>query len=172
MVIPKDTPTAADLFRVFLFQFEQDYQRSVNDIVTEGRLHALGHGAAIFLAFVLAGSVPLLPFALAPAGRIFLLSCVAAGVTLFAVGSLHTVVTRARWFVSGLEMLLVGAAAVAAYAIGHWLQQLSTSVEKEPQVALGGMSLGRDSTRVNLRMYACFRWAGGGKCHPRLSEAT
>lgn len=107
---------------------EQDYQRSVNGIVTEGRLHALGHGAAIFLAFVLAGSVPLLPFALAPAGRIFLLSCMAAGVTLFAVGSLRTLVTRARWFVSGLEMLLVGAAAAAAaYAIGYWLQQLSVS---------------------------------------------
>lgn len=105
---------------------EQDYQRSVNGVVTEGRLHALGHGAAIFAAFVLAGSVPLLPFALVGPEHTFLTSCIATGATLFVVGSLRTVVTRGRWFVSGLEMLLVGSvAAVVAYAAGHFLRQLS-----------------------------------------------
>ncbi|MGH9805141.1 MAG: hypothetical protein ACRD4D_08200, partial [Candidatus Acidiferrales bacterium] len=33
------------------------------------------------------------------------------GITLFVVGSLRTLVTRARWFVSGLEMLRVGSVA-------------------------------------------------------------
>ena len=57
----------------------------------------------------------------------FLASCVATGITLFAVGSLRTVVTRARWFVSGLEMLLIGAAAaVVAYTVGYWLRRLAT----------------------------------------------
>lgn len=102
---------------------EQDYQRSVNGTVNEGRIHALGHGAAIFLAFVLAGSVPLLPFAFVDGEYTFLTSCIATGATLFFVGSLRTLVTRARWFVSGLEMLLVGSlAAAVAYLVGHLLR--------------------------------------------------
>ena len=105
---------------------EQDYQISMNGVVREGRLHAVGHGAAIFAAFVLAGSVPLLPFLFLSADHTFLTSCIATGVALFVVGSLRTLVTRARWFVSGLEMLLVGSvAAVAAYVVGHFLRQLS-----------------------------------------------
>lgn len=104
---------------------EQDYQRSVSGAVSEGELHAVGHAAAIFLAFVAAGSVPLLPFMLVESDHIFRASCVATGVALFAVGSLRTLVTRARWFVSGLEMLLIGAlAAASAYAVGYLLRQL------------------------------------------------
>lgn len=103
---------------------EQDYQKSVNGVVNEGKVHALGHGAAIFVAFVLAGSVPLLPFAFVGGQNTFLTSCVATGATLFFVGSLRTLVTRARWFVSGLEMLGVGSvAAAAAYLVGHLLRQ-------------------------------------------------
>jgi len=105
---------------------EQEYQNSVSGAVQEGRVHAVGHGAAIFLAFVLAGSVPLLPFVVLPAGDGFLLSALAAGIALFAVGSLRTYVTRARWFVSGLEMLFIGSlAAAAAYGVGHLLQRLT-----------------------------------------------
>ena len=104
---------------------EQDYQRSVGGPVREGRLHAFGHGAAIFGAFIAAGSVPLLPFLFMPADHTFLASCIATGIALFVVGSLRTLVTRARWFVSGLEMLLVGSvAAAAAYVVGHSLRQL------------------------------------------------
>ncbi|MGH8058353.1 MAG: VIT1/CCC1 transporter family protein, partial [Candidatus Entotheonellia bacterium] len=90
-----------------------------------GRTHAMGHGAAIFVAFLLAGSVPLLPFVFVPPEWMFLTSCLATGATLFVVGSLRTLVTRARWFVSGLEMLAVGSvAAAAAYGVGHLLRQL------------------------------------------------
>ncbi len=104
---------------------EQDYHRSTKGTVREGRIHAVGHGAAIFLAFVAAGSVPLLPFLFLPAEHMFLVACIATGIALFGVGSLRTLVTRARWFVSGLEMLLVGSmAAGAAYLIGHLLRRL------------------------------------------------
>lgn len=105
---------------------EQEYQNNVNGFVKEGRLHAIGHGAAIFLAFVAAGSVPLLPIVLLPQSDGFPLSCLATGVALFTVGSLRTYVTRARWFVSGLEMLLVGSlAAAAAYGVGYALRQIT-----------------------------------------------
>lgn len=104
---------------------EQQVQRS-QGIVNEGPAHALGHAAAIFGAFIAAGSVPLLPFLFVPGGRVFLASCIATGAVLFVVGSLRTLVTRARWFVSGLEMLAVGsAAAVVAYVVGYLLRQLT-----------------------------------------------
>jgi vacuolar iron transporter family protein len=104
---------------------EQDYQQNQGTPVREGRLHAVGHGAAIFGAFVIAGSVPLVPFLLLSGDWLFPASCAATGVALFVVGSLRTLVTRARWLVSGLEMLAVGAVAAAvAYGIGHALRQL------------------------------------------------
>lgn len=104
---------------------EQEYQKTVNGAVREGHLHAVGHGAAIFLAFVAAGSVPLLPFMLVPTANTLLFSCIGTGIALFTVGSLRTFITRARWFVSGLEMLLIGSvAASAAYGVGYFLRQL------------------------------------------------
>jgi len=105
---------------------EQDYQNSIGAPAREGHVHAFGHGAAIFGAFLLAGSVPLLPFLLVPPEWMFATSCGATAVTLFVVGSLRTLVTRARWFVSGLEMLLVGSVAAAvAYLVGHLLRRLT-----------------------------------------------
>jgi vacuolar iron transporter family protein len=98
---------------------EQDYDLSLGNEPQEGRLHAAGHGAAIFVAFVIAGSVPLLPLLFVPKHQAFFWSCVATAVALFWVGSMRTVVTRARPIRSGLEMLINGSiAAAAAYLIG------------------------------------------------------
>lgn len=103
---------------------EQQIQHS-QGIVREGQAHALGHAAAIFLAFNAAGVVPLLPFFFIAGDHVFLASSVATGLTLFVVGSLRTLVTRARWFISGLEMLVVGSlAAGVAYLVGYLLRQL------------------------------------------------
>lgn len=103
---------------------EQQLQGS-QGAVREGQAHALGHAAAIFLAFNAAGVVPLLPFLLLPQNHVFGASCLATGLVLFTVGSLRTLVTRARWFVSGLEMLVVGSlAAAVAYLVGSLLRQL------------------------------------------------
>lgn len=105
---------------------EQEAQLSQGNPLAEGRLHAVSHAAAIFLAFIAAGSVPLLPFFFIRGDNIFFASCIATGITLFIVGSLRTLVTRARWFTSGLEMLLVGSVAAAvAYSVGHFLRQLA-----------------------------------------------
>jgi VIT1/CCC1 family predicted Fe2+/Mn2+ transporter len=93
--------------------------------VNEGRSHALGHGAAIFGAFIAAGSVPLLPLLFVAAEDSFVASCIATAAILFAVGSLRTLVTRARWFVSGLEMLAIGSAAAAvSYVVGYLLRTM------------------------------------------------
>ncbi len=103
---------------------EQDYRLSMDGRIHEGRIHAVGHGAAIFVAFLGAGSVPLLPLLLTREHS-FALSCAATAVILFIVGSLRTVITRGRWLANGLEMLLVGSAAAAvSYAVGHILGNL------------------------------------------------
>jgi VIT1/CCC1 family predicted Fe2+/Mn2+ transporter len=77
------------------------------------------HGLATLLSFVAAGTVPLLPFAIGIVEHGFALSIGLTFAMLFTVGALRGLVTVARWWVGGLEMLLLGAVvAVAAYGSG------------------------------------------------------
>jgi VIT1/CCC1 family predicted Fe2+/Mn2+ transporter len=79
----------------------------------------LRHGLATFLAFVIAGAVPLAPFALGLAVPQFAWSIMLTLLTLFTVGALRALVTIDRWWIAGLEMLGLGAAvAVLAYGSG------------------------------------------------------
>lgn len=80
------------------------------------------HGVATFLAFVVAGAVPLVPFALALATGavgwpVLGWSTVLTFGSLFTIGALRAVVTVDRWWSAGLEMLALGVA-VAAAAFG------------------------------------------------------
>jgi VIT1/CCC1 family predicted Fe2+/Mn2+ transporter len=84
-----------------------------------------------FVAFVVAGSLPLAPYVLQfmglpiPGAQTFMYSIICTGIALFSVGSLGTIVTRGNWLKSGLEMLSIGAiAAVVAYALGAFIEQL------------------------------------------------
>lgn len=78
------------------------------------------HGLATLVAFVAAGAVPLVPFALGAAADLGLAWSVALTFTmLFTVGALRALVTVERWWIGGFEMLLLGVAvAIAAYAAG------------------------------------------------------
>lgn len=78
------------------------------------------HGLATMLAFVAAGALPLLGYALPGDGESrFLASVLLTFSALFTVGSLRALVTVDRWWVAGLEMLLLGVAvAGAAYGSG------------------------------------------------------
>ena len=84
---------------------------------------ATRHALATFLAFVIAGAVPLLAFVLGvPAPSRFVVATALTLVTLFSVGAARTAVTKGRWWTNGLEMLGVGAlAAAVAYGIGRLL---------------------------------------------------
>lgn len=76
------------------------------------------HGGATFLAFVAAGSVPLIPYML-PVVLIdrFSLSLALTLLALFAVGASRALIANVRWWQGGLEMLALGAI-VAAVAYG------------------------------------------------------
>ena len=78
------------------------------------------HGMATLVAFVIAGSVPLVPYVL-PGGdaRRFAWSALLTMASLFAVGVGRAAVTRGRWWTGGFEMLLLGGVvAVTAYGAG------------------------------------------------------
>jgi VIT1/CCC1 family predicted Fe2+/Mn2+ transporter len=81
---------------------------------------AVADGSITFVAFAIAGFLPLIPF-LVPesATRAFEVSAVATAVSLFLVGASRSFVTTKGFFVSGFEMLTVGGiAALMAYALG------------------------------------------------------
>lgn len=73
---------------------------------------------ATFLAFLMAGMVPLLPY-LFGAEDAFRWSIVMTGFTFFAVGALKSIWSLAAWWRSGIETLMIGGAAAAiAYFVG------------------------------------------------------
>ncbi len=87
-------------------------------------------GVVTFLAFILAGSLPLIPyimsiFGLVPVGNQFQTSIVTTGLALFGVGAVRTVAMKGIWWKNGLEVLLVGSIAAAiAYLVGAALRSM------------------------------------------------
>lgn len=85
---------------------------------------------ATFLAFIVAGSLPLAIYVVGLFTEIdpddaFVISILSSGVALFLLGAAKVYVTRLNPIRSGLEMLLVGGfAAVVAYAVGALLKNI------------------------------------------------
>lgn len=101
---------------------EQDYHEHRGlESDTEPVWHT---GLMTFVSFVIAGSVPLLPYFFALIFGIdlaspLLISCLGTGVALFLVGVARTLVTKGSWWRNGLQVLMVGAAAAGvAYFLG------------------------------------------------------
>jgi vacuolar iron transporter family protein len=88
---------------------------------------ALRHGTATFIAFIVAGSVPLMAY-VTPAEQAvdrFPLALALTMLALFGVGAARTFVSDRRWWHGGLEMLSIGAlAAAVAYGVGWLLARL------------------------------------------------
>lgn len=114
-----------------------DRQRWVETMMRE-ELHILPErkqpwkaGLATFLAFVVAGAVPLVSFVLAgalaaPGAHTFWTAVGVTLATMFGVGAARSLVTFKPWARAGLEMLLVGGlAAAVAYGVGYALQGLA-----------------------------------------------
>jgi vacuolar iron transporter family protein len=71
-----------------------------------------------FLAFLLCGSIPLLPFVLGAPASIWA-STVMTGITFFSIGSLRSRWSSAPWWRTGMETFLIGiTAASVAYLVG------------------------------------------------------
>lgn len=106
---------------------ELDYQRSVQgdnpdppEELSDGKSPERT-AFVTFLAFVIAGWAPLIPyiFEFSPT---FPLSIAFTGLAFFVVGASRSLVTRRQWYVNGTEMFVVGmVAAVVAYTVGDLL---------------------------------------------------
>ena len=96
----------------------------------EDQRNPLTNGLATLIAFIIAGSVPLLVylaglFVPIPADRAFLVSLILSGMALFGLGAAKVLVTRLNPIRSGIEMLVVGGlAAGVAYIVGALLKGL------------------------------------------------
>jgi VIT1/CCC1 family predicted Fe2+/Mn2+ transporter len=113
----------------------RDHRRWIDTMVTEefglqlNPPSAWRAAAATFVAFCIAGFVPLSPLFM-PLGWIgrnpFAISSVATGLTFFLIGMIKgRIVERSIWK-SGLETLVVGgSAALLAYLVGLWLQGIA-----------------------------------------------
>ena len=85
---------------------------------------AFRSGAYTFVSFVVAGSLPLIPYFIFENGS-FTLAVTMAGVALFVIGAFRKFFSTRNWFLLGLEMLLVGGLASAiAYIIGTVLKNI------------------------------------------------
>ena len=98
-----------------------DEQARESEGLPELERHPWKHGMATLVAFVVAGAIPLLPYVLrVSAPRQLIASTAATFTALFVLGALRALVTKDRWWRTGLETLLLGAVvAVAAYAAGR-----------------------------------------------------
>ena len=83
-------------------------------------------GLATFLAFVIVGTLPLIPFLIpAAAENAFVMSAIGTAITFFLVGAARSFVIKKHPLLAGLEMLLVGgAAATIAYLLGSYVETL------------------------------------------------
>ena len=82
--------------------------------------HPWKHGLATLLAFVVAGAVPLTPYLILRTSQQLVVSTILTFTTLFVLGALRALVTRDRWWQTGLETLVLGTfVAGAAYVAGH-----------------------------------------------------
>ncbi|MFP5503049.1 MAG: VIT1/CCC1 transporter family protein [Candidatus Sericytochromatia bacterium] len=89
------------------------------------RKPALQRAMATFVAFELVGTVPLIAYLMPWQQGRFGLAIAASALALFTLGAARALVIRCHWVRSGLEMLVVGAAAGgAAFAIGAVLSRV------------------------------------------------
>jgi len=96
------------------------------DELPESEAEPARHGAATFLAFVVAGAIPLVSY-VAPdwGGDRFVVATVLTLASLFLIGALRSAVTVEGWLASGLEMLGLGVVvAAAAYGSGALIASL------------------------------------------------
>jgi VIT1/CCC1 family predicted Fe2+/Mn2+ transporter len=85
------------------------------------------HAVVTWISFAVAGLAPLLPFFFGlPLRSAFWFSVLISAISLFVVGAGRTIITRRSPFLSGLEMLLVGAlAGNAAFAAGWIVERVA-----------------------------------------------
>jgi VIT1/CCC1 family predicted Fe2+/Mn2+ transporter len=85
-----------------------------------------------FISFGIAGTIPLLPYALLRDSSVydnFLLACAFTAIALFSVGAARTTFSDRTWWSGGTEMLLAGGAAAAiSFGIGFAIRVVASGI--------------------------------------------
>ena len=92
--------------------------------------HLVQHGLITFVAFIIAGSIPLIPylFSLGTPQASFILSSIFAAVTFWSVGAARTLLTGGNPWKAGMEILIIGSiASLVAFVIG-WAVKTSFGI--------------------------------------------
>jgi vacuolar iron transporter family protein len=81
-------------------------------------------GTVTFLAFVAAGSIPLIPF-IVGAAEAAIVATVFTGSSFFLIGALKSLWSPRRWWICGLETAAIGmAAAAVAFVVGKAIERM------------------------------------------------
>jgi vacuolar iron transporter family protein len=120
----------ADGFSMGASNYLATRARSAAELETAGSVsepYPFRHGLVTFLAFVAAGSVPLVAYLLPVfEHQRLMVTATLAAVSLFTVGATRARVAQGVWWKTGLEMLVIGGAAGAmAYFVGAWVGRLT-----------------------------------------------
>lgn len=102
------------------FVLREEYNITEED--TENPIH---HGVATFIAFVIVGTLPLIPYLFGVrTEHQFLVSIIATAVALFTTGALQSLLTNKKWWLkTGTQMLLLGGVAAGiSYGIGFFIK--------------------------------------------------
>ena len=92
--------------------------------------HLVQHGVITFVAFIIAGTIPLVPylFSFGTPQISFMLSGIFAAVTFWAVGAARTLLTGGNPWKAGIEILVIGGmASSVAFAVG-WAVKTSFGI--------------------------------------------
>ena len=107
---------------------EREYNQKVSgaEEIEKPADHPFKNAMVTFFSFIIAGAIPLIPYLFGVKEDVFYWAIFATSLALFTVGSLRTLVTGIRWWLAGLEMFAIGAAAAGvAYGIGNLLGNLA-----------------------------------------------
>ncbi|CAM9428908.1 unnamed protein product [Sphacelaria rigidula] len=100
--------------------------------VPTGEEDTIKEGFVMFLSFASFGAMPLLGYVIVPLllpnpspTVLFAVACAVTGITLFTMGAIKSQFGTRSWYISGLEMFLLGGScAVLAYEIGKAVDTL------------------------------------------------
>lgn len=102
---------------------EIEFEQSKGDGEWKKEGSPMKHAIVTFVAFDLAGLIPLLPFLLKVDGA-FQLSTILVGFSFFGVGFLRSLYTKKNLLKSGIEVFLVGGlASFVAFVVGFFIDR-------------------------------------------------
>jgi VIT1/CCC1 family predicted Fe2+/Mn2+ transporter len=99
--------------------------REEYNITDEDTENPIKHGVATFIAFVIVGTLPLVPYLFGVrAEHQFMVSIIATAIALFVTGSAQSLLTNKKWWLkTGTQMLLLGGvAAFISYGVGYLIK--------------------------------------------------